>query len=76
MHISPKVITTNSVDFGGFGAFWWENVFQLSFVLINADLPWNIYQGEQLTRFIPAKTYGVSTKRKLTAFEPYVKFAF
>ena len=40
MHISPKVITTNSVDFGAFGAFRWENVFQLSFVLINADLPW------------------------------------
>ena len=29
MHISPKVITTNSVDFGAFGAFRWKYFFQL-----------------------------------------------
>ncbi len=48
--------------------------FQLR-IVNNANLPWNIYQGEQLARFIPGKTYRGNTKRKLTAFEPYVKFA-
>ena len=27
MHISPKVTTTNSVDFGAFGAFRWKYFF-------------------------------------------------
>ncbi len=62
MHISPKVITTNSVDFGAFGAFRWENVFQLSVVLINADLPWTYIKVNGLPGLFPERHMGGTPK--------------
>ena len=37
MRISPKVITTNSVNFGAFGAFRWKYFLQLVIHIVSFD---------------------------------------